>query len=203
MPTIRECLTIRPLLKFSGRIPARHDDTLTVTVAGVSGSVMFKVDAEGPEFSEISPADGGQASSATVKIRFVATDSDSGLAHDGELDYTEGDRDARAFNTDDDNFTTGEPRSNDDGSAQDIGVRFGGDADLDDSDNMSKEGSSGWRERGDRAGVSYFLDMAITSVGHGTHYWQLTATDRAGNTTTTDSDSDESPALSPSSSSWT
>ena len=167
-----------------GRIAARHGDTLTITVAGVSGSVMLKVDAEGPEFTEISPADGDQASSATVKFRFVATDSDSGLAHDGELDYTRGDRDARAFNTDGDNFSDGEPRSDGDGSARDISV-------LLDGDDESASGNSGWRLRGNRPGVSYFLDMAVTDVGAGAHTWQLEAADRAGNTTTTDSDSDK------------
>ena len=181
-----------PVAEVAGRIAARHGDTLTITVAGVSGSVMLTVDADGPEFSEISPADGDQASSATVKFRFVVSDSDSGLAHDGELDYTEGDRDARAYNTDDDNFTTGEPRSNANGSAQDIGVLFGASETLTSADDQSMAGSSGWNQRGSRAGVSYFLDMAVTGVLHGTHYWRLTATDRAGNTTSTDSDSDES-----------
>ncbi len=169
-----------------GKIPARHGDTLTVTVAGVAGRIVLKVDGEGPEFTEISPAHKAPLSSQTVKIRFVVTDSDSGLAHDGELDYTRGDRDARAVNGDDDNFTTGEPRTDDStGAARDI------DVDLDGND-QSASGSSGWRQRGGRPGVSYFLDMAVTNVLEGSHKWQLTATDRAGNSESTDSDPDES-----------
>ena len=107
-----------------GRIPARHGDTLRITVDGVQGSVDVTVDAEGPEFSEIFPEDNLYLGSQTVKFRFVVTDEDSGLRHDGELDYTRGDLDARAFNMDDDQFTNGEPRSiGPDGAAEDIDVR--------------------------------------------------------------------------------
>ncbi len=172
-----------PVAEVPGKIPARHGDTLTVTVAGTAGSVVLKVDAEGPEFSEISPEHKAPLSSQTVKFRFVVTDSDSGLAHDGELDYRRGDRDARAINGDDDNFTTGEPRSVTGGAARDIDVDLSGD--------QSDKGTSRWQQRGGRAGVSYFLDMAVTNVREGSHNWQLSATDRAGNKETTDSDPDE------------
>ncbi len=174
-------------LDVTGRISARHGDTLTITVAGVTGSVTIKVDGEGPEFSEISPSHNMHLGSQTVKIRFAVTDGDSGLAHDGELDYTEGDSDARAFNWDDDNFTTGEPRAVEggNGTSRDINVMFSG-------DEKSSAGTSGWGQRGSRPGVSYDLDMAITSVTEGSHDWYLSATDRAGNKTQTDSDSDES-----------
>ena len=155
-----------------GRIPARHGDTLTVTVAGVSGSVQLTVDAEGPEFSEISPADGIFINSQTVKFRFVVADTDSGLAHDGELDYSRGDDDARAVNGDDDNFTSGEPRTalTSLGEARDIDVMFLG-------SDQSALGTSGWRQRGGRPGVSYFVDMAVTNVDENTH---ITGTWRPG-----------------------
>ena len=175
-----------------GLVPARHGDTLTITVAGVSGSVTLTVDADGPEFSEISPDDGASLSANSVKFRFVVTDGDSGLAHDGELDYSEGDRDARAYNSDNDNFTTGEPRSMGNGAAQDIHVLLGGNENLTASDDQSREGTSGWRQRGGRAGVSYFLDMTVTDRTGGVHYWQLSATDRAGNNAMTDGDADDS-----------
>ena len=170
-----------------GKIAARHGDTLTITVTGVTGSITITVDGEGPEFSEIFPADKHHLGSQTVKFRFVATDGDSGLAHDGELDYTEGDSDARAYNWDDDNFTTGEPRAVEGGGGESlyIKVMFGG-------EERSNAGTSGWKQRGGRPGVSYFLDMAITGVNEGSHGWHLMATDRAGNTTQTDSDSDKS-----------
>ena len=100
-----------------GKIPARHGDTLRITVDGISGSIDVKVDAEGPEFDEIFPEDNLYLGSQTVKFRFVVVDEDSGLRHDGELDYTRGDRDPRAFNIDDDQFTNGEPRSMADGAA--------------------------------------------------------------------------------------
>ena len=170
---------------MGARMPARHGDTLTVTVAGVAGSVTITVDAEGPEFTEISPDHGEYLSSQTVKFRFVVTDSDSGLAHDGELDYSRGDNDARAFNSDDDNFTTTEPRAKDStGASRDIQVVMKG---SNPNGDQSASGSSGWRERGGRSGVSYFLDMAVTTVSEGSNPWYLQAKDRAGNTARTDS----------------
>ena len=169
-----------------GLMPARHGDTLRITVAGVAGSVDIKVDAEGPEFSEISPEDGVYLGSTSVKFRFVVADEDSGLRHDGELDYTRGDLDARAFNNDDDQFTNGEPRSvAGTGAAADIDVNFGTEGEV------SHFGSRGWRQRGARPGVSYFLDMTVGNQDEGLHHWYLEATDRAGNTTRTDVDDDD------------
>ena len=119
------------------------------------------------------------------------TDEDSGLRHDGELDYTRGDRDARAFNIDDDQFTTGEPRSMVGGGAADVDVTFGSNGKGGGGADVSNFGSSGWRQRGDRAGVSYFVDMAITGQLEGKHHWYLSATDRAGNTTRTEVEEDD------------
>ena len=167
------------------RMPARHGDTLTITVAGVSGSVTLTVDAEGPEFSEISPAHGAKLRFQTVKFRFLVTDEDSGIAHDGELDYSEGDNDPRAYNSDNDNFTTSEPRSVETtGASRDIKVMLG-------TDEKSADGNSNWKQRGDRPGVSYFMDMAVSGVGAGSNPWYLEATDRAGNTERTDADPGE------------
>ena len=167
-----------------GMIPARHGDTLTVTVAGLQGSVILTVDAEGPEFSEISPEHKASLSSQTVNFRFVVSDADSGLAHDGELvDST--DTDPQAVNEDNDPNTTSEPRSTTTGSARDIQVM------LDGSD-QSVAGSNGWRQRGARPGVSYFLGMAVTNVSQGPRAWYLQAKDRAGNIARTDADPAES-----------
>ena len=176
-----------------GLIPARHGDTLRVTVAGVQGSVDLVVDAEGPEFDEgeTAPEDGVYLGSTSIKFRFVVSDTDSGLRHDGELDYTRGDLDARAFNMDDDQFTTGEPRSVEDtGAAADISVIFGSNGEGEGGEDMSKYGSNGWRQLGDRAGVSYLMNMSIGGQAEGIHYWYLEAKDRAGNTTRTDADDD-------------
>ena len=165
------------------RMPAKHGDTLTITVAGVAGSVMLTVDGEGPEFSELSPVHGAKLSSQTVKIRFVVSDSDSGLAHDGELSSSP-DQDPEAVNGDDDNFTTTEPRADTNGAARDIQVMLK-------DNNESANGTSGWRQRGGRPGVSYFLDMAVTNVQSGSNPWYLQAKDRAGNSERTDSDPGE------------
>ena len=174
-----------------GLIPARHGDTLRITVAGVQGSVDVTVDAEGPEFSEISPEDGVYLDSNSVKFQFVVTDEDSGLRHDGELDYTRGDLDARAFNLDDDQFTNGEPRSDANGAASDIGVVFGSNGVGEGGEDMSRYGSAGWDQRGDRAGVSYDMEMTIAGREEGLHHWYLEASDRAGNTTRTEVEDDD------------
>ena len=171
-----------------GEIPARHGDTLTVTVAGVTGVISLTVDAEGPEFSNISPENGVYRSSQTMLFRFRVADADSGLAYDGELDYTRGDKDARAFNTDGDN-TTEEPRSlagDTVGASRDVQVMLDtGDGHKD----RSAAGSNGWRQTtGQPRGVSYDMSMAVTDVGEDTHEWYLKATDRAGNTVRTDAD---------------
>ncbi len=173
------------LAEMRGQIPARHGDTLTITVAGTAGSVTLRVDAEGPEFSEVSPDDGESLSSQTVNFRFVVTDVDSGLAHDGEL-IASGDTDPQAVNNDNDLNTTSEPLSNSDGSARDIMVML-------DGNDQSINGSNSWRTRGDRPGVSYFLrGMAVTNVAQGSRAWYLEAKDRAGNTARTDADASES-----------
>ena len=125
-----------------GRMPAKHGDTLTITVDGIAGSVILTVDGEGPEFTEISPAHGAYLSSTTVKFRFVVTDEDSGIAHDGELDYSRGDLDARAFNSDNDNYTSNEPRSVEGtGAARDIDIWLNGSSPKGD---QSASGSSAW-----------------------------------------------------------
>ena len=50
-------------------------------------------------------------------------------------------------------------------------------------------GSNAWTQ--DRKGVEYTLDMRLVDNGFGTYYWQVTATDRVGNSVTTDGDEDE------------
>ena len=166
------------------QLPARHGDTLTVTVAGQSGIINLTVDGEGPDFSEIFPSDGTYLGSQSVKIRFLVTDNDSGLAHDGEYDYTQGDFDPRPYNVDGDNAQSTEPRSVADGGSADIKVMLDGD-DVDDA------GNNGWRQRGSTPGVSYFLDMT-TSKDPGSYKWYLVAEDRAGNSARTDADSSKS-----------
>ena len=172
----------RAEMGMTGQIPASHGDTLTITVKGLDGRVTLTVDGKGPEFSDVSPEHNTYSSSQTVKIRFVVTDSDSGLAHDGEL-VSSGDGDPKLANKDADNAVA-EPLSEVGGASRDIDVMFG-------TGDMSELGSSGWQQRGGSPGVSYFLDMAIAGVNQGPHSWHLKATDRAGNTARTTSDPDE------------
>ena len=152
---------------------------LEVQVAGLSGIVQLTVDAEGPVFSEISPADKVYLGSQSVKIKFLVTDNDSGLAYDGELDYGTGDNDPRPYNTDGDQLRS-EPRSMPNGAARDIDVNFHG-------SDVSAQGTRGWRQRGNVEGVSYALDMNTTADSGSSYDWYVSAKDRAGNTNRTDS----------------
>ena len=65
-------------------IPARDGDTLTVTVAGVSGSIDLIVDGEAPEVDEIGPANGQVTNKSTVNLKFRVRDTGAGLRYDGE-----------------------------------------------------------------------------------------------------------------------
>ena len=166
-----------------GKIPARHGDVLEVEVGGLGGIVRLTVDAKGPVFSEISPDDKVYRGSQSVKIKFLVTDNDSGLAYDGELDYGTGDNDPRPYNTDGDQLRS-EPRSvgagANLGAARDIDVVFN-------EKDVSAQGTRGWKRRGSVEGVSYAMDMNTTALP-GTYAWYLEATDRAGNTDRTDAD---------------
>ena len=53
----------------------------------------------------------------------------------------------------------------------------------------SRYGTNGWTQVS--KGSEYSLDMQLTGKDFDTYYWQITATDRVGNTATTDSDEDE------------
>ena len=170
-----------------GQIPARHGDVLRIEVEGLSSIVELTVDAKGPEFSEISPDDGVFRGSQSVKIKFLVTDNDSGLAYDGELDYSQGDNDPRPYNTDGDQHRS-EPRSTATGASRDINVQFNGD---DPEDDVSDDGSRGWKRRGNVDGVSYAMDMNVVA-DPGVYPWYLEATDRAGNTARTDANSGKS-----------
>ena len=108
-----DCTDTADLDESEARIPARHGDTLRITVEGVSGQRRRHGRRGRPGVLRDIPR--GQLfylGSQTVKFRFVVMRRRTPVCrHDGELDYTRGDLDARAFNLDDDQFTTGEPRS--------------------------------------------------------------------------------------------
>ena len=166
-----------------GQVPARHGDTLRITVDGVlRGVVTLTVDAEGPEFSQVLPEDGEYVDSQTTKVRFVVTDEDSGLAHDGELQQSP-DGDPQYSNMDDDQYTANEPYAMANGRARDIDVMF--------DEDQSAQGTHSWRPRGNVLGVSYALDMTISGLKVGPNKWHLSAKDRAGNMARTDADPDK------------
>ena len=82
-------------------IPARDGDTLTITVAGVSGSIRLVVDGDEPEIEDISPASGGTQNKTTVNLGFTVSDDGSGIRYDGESGAS-GDPDLQPQNGDSD-----------------------------------------------------------------------------------------------------
>ena len=90
-------------------ILARHDDVVTVSVKG-AGTVSVRVDGDGPELLDVTPADLDYVRSQDLEYAFTVRDDDAGLRHDGELVVTE-DGDYTQVNADDDHTTTGEPLS--------------------------------------------------------------------------------------------
>ena len=87
-------------------LPARDGDTLTITVAGVAGSISVVVDGDAPEVDAVSPAS-GVTNETTVNLQFTASDDGAGLRFDGESGMSS-DPDLRPHNGDDDN-TFAEP----------------------------------------------------------------------------------------------
>ena len=65
-------------------ILARDGDTLSISVAGVSGSITVVVDGDAPSIDDVSPAIGGVQNKSTVNLGFTVSDDGSGLRYDGE-----------------------------------------------------------------------------------------------------------------------
>ena len=185
-------------------IPARDGDTITITVDGVSGSIRLVVDGDEPEIDDISPASGGTQNSSTVNLGFTVSDDGSGLRYDGESGIS-GDPDLAPYNGDNDQrfdepITSVGPTHDPgaatpvfdygDGSTMDIMVLFDEPDDADTLlEDVSAYGSNDWTQG--MKGVSYDLDMRLVGQEFGKYSWQIVATDRVGNTATTDSDEDE------------
>ncbi|MYB76047.1 MAG: hypothetical protein F4X83_02925 [Chloroflexi bacterium] len=187
-------------------IPARDGDTLTITVAGVSGSIKLVVDGDAPEIEDITPASGGTQSSSTVNLAFTVSDDGAGLRYDGESGVS-GDPDLQPHNGDGDqrfdepitstggagtDGTLGTADDPDgDGATMDIKVNFDGpDDEATELTDVSAYGSNGWTQN--VRGVSYSLDMRLVGQLFGKYSWQITAKDRVGNEAVTDSDEDTS-----------
>ncbi|MXX98304.1 MAG: hypothetical protein F4Y58_00125 [Gammaproteobacteria bacterium] len=83
-------------------IPARDGDTLTITVAGVAGSVDVIVDGQGPDIDDVTPEAGGTQKSSTVNLGFTVSDDGSGIRYDNESGVSN-DPDLTPHNGDNDN----------------------------------------------------------------------------------------------------
>ena len=164
-------------------IAARDGHVLRVTAKGAVRSFDLVVDGDGPEFSNISPAHQSYSSSDSTRFQFTVADSGSGLRHDGEFVFDQGDQDAQNVDADDDGRLGNEPLSRDDGKSADIQLT------LNAADEIGR-GTGRWRQVGDAVGRSYSLDVSLPLTS-GSNEWSLSARDRVGNQTTTDADPDE------------
>ena len=191
------------------QIAARHGDRLTVRIASEASNISLIVDAEGPEINLISPVDGSSVKPNSLNFRFDVRDPDSGLRHDGEFTLS-GDGDPSSINPDRDAVRGGEPLSEmtsslfagGNGKAADIQAvywalgpvgdrldavaRAAGTAtnNVGRSDDITDQGS--WTIIGGRAGVGYSFSAQGNNFDDAKNNFQLTATDRVGNTTTSD-----------------
>ncbi len=169
-------------------ILGRHGDTITISIAG-AGQVSLEVDGEGPELTEIMPEHDSAWRSSRLDFAFEVRDDDSGLRHDGEL-VRSADGDDTQVNGDRDQVTSGEPLTvrsggsiSPNGKAADIGLRVGSMSDITDIGR--------WTLLGSRPGVAYEFSARGNNFDEGRYDMRITAKDRAGNETETDSSFDD------------
>lgn len=169
-------------------ILGRHGDTITISIAG-AGQVSLEVDGEGPDLTEIMPEHDSAWRSSRLDFSFEVRDDDSGLRHDGEL-VRSLDGDDTQVNGDRDQVTSGEPLTvrsggsiSPNGKAADIGLRVGSMSDITDIGR--------WTLLGSRPGVAYEFSARGNNFDEGGYDMRITARDRAGNETETDSSFDE------------
>ena len=194
-----------------GQIAARHGDRLTVRIANEPSNISLIVDTEGPEVNLISPVDASSVRPTSLSFRFDVRDPDSGLRHDGEYSLSD-DGDAASVNPDNDAVRSGEPRSvatsslfgGGNGKAADIQAVYWsletlseapvGDRlalpDTTRADDITDQGT--WSAIGGRAGVGYSFSARGNGFDDADNALQFTASDRVGNTTTSDADLEKS-----------
>ncbi len=186
-----------PTTQEIATIFAEHGDRLTITTTGGSGVIELTVDGDGPEFTAVTPEDNTVTRASRLNFGFEVRDDDSGLRHDGES-VTSNDGDLAEINPDGDHNLHNEPLSvnpgtavSANGSSADIDVnvvvnpRSGADVTYED---ISASGE--WSLAGSRPGVAYAFTASGADRGDDHYLYQLEATDRAGNTSMTDANSD-------------
>ncbi len=189
-----------PLQQEIATIYARHGDRITVTAGG--RSVDLVVDGDGPDFSTITPEDNDVAESRDTMFSFEVRDDESGLRHDGES-ITSPDGDLEHVNADEDQILHEEPLSvrrggtlSTNGASADIKVNvLENPLNVDTSaptadDDISASGT--WSMAASRPGVAYSFRASGSHLDDASYLYQLTAKDRAGNTTVTDAVPDSS-----------
>ena len=154
-------------------IEAIHDDTIRIT-AGLD-VLNLRVDAEGPEFSNITPEHRDLQSGRTISFDFTVTDNTSGLRTDADAG-TNLDGDGR----------TAEPLTLAYGFAEDINVNWDTGNDATPAITIENRGSQNWTEV--MKDKSYSVDFQRSGLSSREYEWNIDATDRAGNMSQTDSD---------------
>ena len=175
----------------SGASAARDEIAATdgqrIDVTDSEGTVIsLTVDAEGPEITAITPTNKAIQKSTTVTYAAIVTDTASGLRDDSE---DPGDDGNTTTDDDSDGITTAEPLANSAGAAVDINVYTQLSTNgTDGSTDRSASATSGWTSVTD--GFSFSFNQGAHAAQD--HFFYVTATDRAGNTTRTDADGDTS-----------
>lgn len=184
-------------------IVADDGDVITVKYVGDTGTVSVKlvVDAKGPEITGTAPVHELIVDDEDVDFTATITDNGSGIRPDTE------DADSITFGTspagsdDDGDGVTQEPVAAADGSSLDIQLNIGFDTATPTDDeasgdtNVSTLISGGWTEVSEDHSYSYTFEfLGVDAFKDGSSndvYWNITATDRAGNTTVTDVDDED------------
>lgn len=165
-------------------IAADHGDVIEVTSpTGTKTSLI--VDGEGPEVASVTPADGATQTSTSIDFAAAITDADSGLRNDNEATPTL----TGTADGDSDGITTNEPLAGTGGESTDVEVNIGIDEDgtFAGGTELSSEATVGWLVVTDGFSFSFSRSGFLA----GDTFWEVDATDRVGNVTTTDADEDD------------
>jgi hypothetical protein len=161
---------------------ADHGDVIEVT--GPSGTkTTLIVDGDGPDVASVSPEHEATQTGTAIEFAAAVTDADSGLRNDDEPTPTL----TGSADGDSDGITTGEPLAGTGGGSTDILINIGTNILGVGGTELSSEATDGWIAITD--GFSFSFERSGFAVDE--TYWEIVATDRVGNVTTTDSDDDD------------
>ena len=162
-------------------IAADHGDIIEVKSPDNS-ITKLTVDGEGPDVGSTGPADEATQTSTEITFTGTITDADAGMRSDAEP----ADENATA-DGDTDGLDTQEPVAGAGGNSLDILINVGTDEAGAGGADESDEATVGWTVVTD----GFSFSFTQTGFDAGDTNWEIVATDRVGNTTTTDADDED------------